>query len=233
MRSRIKYNSKSQKLRNGSSTTIHFIDKKLFITMIYSLYILILIFSRMSNVAEDVADTYLQDSFSYQLQVQVDGWTEFCNIDRYNLSLYGEIYVTYTKSSNTMEVDCYNIKNLEIESIEAFDLTDGQANTLTLDVEDVFDLSETVNAEVDAALPEKVEDSAIIRGETGDTVNLVVSSDAASPASGSGDAGAWVQTDTNVQVPGDSGDTFDVYVFQVGSDPLAHVAVDTDVTTVT
>ena len=52
-----------------------------------------------------------------------------------------------------LDLDLTGLSNLRVQSIEAIDLQSASGtNTLTLDVYDIFDLSDTVNTDLSSAL---------------------------------------------------------------------------------
>ena len=110
--------------------------------------------------------------------------------------------------SGGLDLDLTGISNLLLESIEAIDLNDTDANLLTLSPEDVFDLSETDNDQVSTALGTPTVNSLVIRGGASDTVNLQEL-----PFGHPSAAGLWTLSTQGVTV---GPDTFDVYVFGVG-----------------
>ncbi|MFQ5626043.1 MAG: integrin alpha [Methyloligellaceae bacterium] len=127
------------------------------------------------------------------------------------------------------DVDMTNISNLSIQSIERIDLSDGTANTLTLNLEDVFDLSETVNALFADA---NSHNSLVIDGD--DPANIGGLSDRVNLEGAAGghphDGGAWAASATAGGQTTINGETYNVFDFTSGVDILASVAIHEDVT---
>ncbi|MEM9359135.1 MAG: choice-of-anchor C family protein, partial [Pseudomonadota bacterium] len=126
-----------------------------------------------------------------------------------------------------LDLDLTGLSNLRVQSIEAIDLQAASgANTLTLDVYDVFDLSDTVNTDLSNALGSQLPglnisttENLVISGGSGDKVNLV-----AAAADGS-----WQDTGSTVNVGGENHAVYN-YANTAG-EVLATVAIETDVTT--
>jgi len=96
-------------------------SRKRIITLGYIFYITFLLLSRFPNVAENVLESRLQDTIEYHLTFSEDGWSEHYYIERYNDSRDAKINLKYTYSTNTIEVDCYNVKNLKIDCRSMFE----------------------------------------------------------------------------------------------------------------
>ena len=120
--------------------------------------------------------------------------------------------------SGALNLDLTTLANLSIESIEVIDLNSTSANTLTLDPEDVFDLSETGSSEASAALGTPTASTLVVRGSTGDTVNLK-----ALPSNHPNASGFWHGSSVGVAI---GTDWFDAYAFDDGTGhPLATVFI--------
>ena len=110
--------------------------------------------------------------------------------------------------SGAFNLDLTGISNLLLESIEAIDLNDADANALTLNPEDLFDLSETDNDQVSTSLGGPTINSIVIRGGASDSVTLEDL-----PAGHPNAAGFWQLTSIGVTI---GAETFDVYTFDEG-----------------
>ncbi len=117
------------------------------------------------------------------------------------------------------DLDFTNLDPSSYGSIETIDLTDTGANALTLDLDSVQNLSETVNTDLDAILDgllgseDKPADSLVVAGAAGDTVNFA-----------SEDDGAWQLLNETAFAD------HDIYAFEDSSgNVLAAVAIDDDV----
>ena len=122
-----------------------------------------------------------------------------------------------------LSLDLTTISNTAIELIEAIDLNGANANTLTLNPEDVFDISETANTEASAALGAPTANTLVVRGGGLDTVNLTDL-----PPDHPNASGSWTQSLSNVAI---GAETFDVFVFDDGAgQSLATVLIEQGVT---
>ncbi|MEP1443247.1 MAG: tandem-95 repeat protein [Hyphomicrobiales bacterium] len=74
--------------------------------------------------------------------------------------------------SNAGTIDLTAIENSAFTSIETLNVFNGEVNVLTLDETDIFDLSETSNAQLETILGASLPQSILIVAEAGDTVNL-------------------------------------------------------------
>ena len=111
------------------------------------------------------------------------------------------------------DLDLTNISNLIIESVEALDITGTGDNTLTLSLEDVFDLSETGNIDL-SGIANSV-NNLVIHGDNG-RHGQPGRPDAGHPA----EAGSWTDTATTTTI---GSDTYRVIDFVSGGDVLASV----------
>ena len=123
---------------------------------------------------------------------------------------------------NGTDLDLTGLSNSLITGIETIDIAGPGNNTLTLSLEDVFDLSDTSNNALEnsgfaGALSHN---SLLIMGSLGDTVNL----DAPSVGHPSA-VGAW----TNAGQATIDSQTYDVFNYVLGGDILASVAIDEDI----
>lgn len=112
------------------------------------------------------------------------------------------------------DVDFSSIDNMKIDSIESLDIGNGQAQTLTLDLQSIIDFSQDVNDLVDGAITGTQDNSLVIIADTTDTVNLKANVN-----------GVWAE-DT-----GAAFQDYDVYTFTSGgSTILSTLAIDDDAT---
>ena len=119
-------------------------------------------------------------------------------------------------------LDLTGLSNSLITGVETIDITGTGNNTLTLSVEDVFNLSDTPNSALAASgfAGTLSHNSLVVMANLGDTVNLQA------PAAGEPSAGgSWVNAG---QATIDS-QTYDVFNYLLGGDVLASVAVDEDI----
>jgi hypothetical protein len=98
---------------------------------------------------------------------------------------------------------------VDLRGIEAIDMQNGQANTLRLALSDVIGMSQESDTDLEALLGGAVALGRTILGDATDTLVL---------------EGAR-KTGTTADA---SGNTFDIYSFEGGSDVLATLAVDAD-----
>ncbi|MGE5199115.1 MAG: VCBS domain-containing protein [Rhodospirillaceae bacterium] len=100
---------------------------------------------------------------------------------------------------------------VDLRGIEVIDMQNGQANTLRLTLSDVLGMSNETDSAIEALLGGEVPNARTILGDATDTLVL----DGAQKTGTVADA---------------AGNSFDIYTFQGGSDVLATLAVDADVT---
>jgi VCBS repeat-containing protein len=100
---------------------------------------------------------------------------------------------------------------VDLSGIEVIDMRNGQANTLRLTLSDVLGMSDETDTAVEALLGMAVANARTILGDATDTLVL----DGAQKTGTVADA---------------AGNSFDIYSFSGGSDVLATLAVDADVT---
>jgi VCBS repeat-containing protein len=98
---------------------------------------------------------------------------------------------------------------VDLRGIEVIDMANGQANTLRLTLSDVLGMSTESDRELEALLGTAVPFGRTILGDAGDTLVL----------EGARKTGTIADA---------SGNTFDIYAFEGGSDVLATLAVDAD-----
>jgi VCBS repeat-containing protein len=100
---------------------------------------------------------------------------------------------------------------IDLSGIEVIDMRNGQANALRLTLSDVLGMSDETDTTVEALLGAVVANARTILGDATDTIVL--------------DGAQKMGT-----VADDAGNSFDIYSFSGGSDVLATLAVDVDVT---
>jgi PKD repeat protein len=79
-----------------------------------ALYITFLLLSTIALTAERNLETKMEESYTYHLRYPKDGRQTHYYVERLNTSEIGKIDLTYTTKSNTLDVECYNIKVLHI-----------------------------------------------------------------------------------------------------------------------
>ncbi|MEO1198792.1 MAG: Ig-like domain-containing protein [Pseudomonadota bacterium] len=122
-----------------------------------------------------------------------------------------------------MNLNLENIGNLAIRSIERIDMNASDNNTLTLSLEDVFDLSDSFDSSVTAtANLNRIR----IDGSAGDTLDL---NDA--PAGHPADGGGWTNNGT-ATIGAETYTIYNYFFVTAGSDIVATLAVDSDITVV-
>ncbi len=109
---------------------------------------------------------------------------------------------------------------VDLRGIEALDMDNGQANSLTLTLEDLIGLSAEADTELEALLGAILPESLTILGDGADTLTLL-----------GGAAGDFVDTETSVTTA--QGTTLDIYTYVDGGEVLATLAVDSDVAVTT
>ena len=120
--------------------------------------------------------------------------------------------------TGALDLDLTQLSNSAIKSVEAIDLNSTDANTLTLNPEDVFDFSETPNSDFTAATSHN---SLMILGDFNDTVELAGLPYPEHPAS----YGSWT-TDGTTTINSTS---FDVVDYVANGEVLASLAIEHDI----
>ena len=107
---------KSDKLRTKSKQKNPRANSKRFNWKVIAiaLYITFLLLSTIALTAERNIEPEMQESYTYHLRYPRDGRQTHYYVERENTSRIGKIDLTYTTISNTLDVDCYNIKVLHI-----------------------------------------------------------------------------------------------------------------------
>jgi uncharacterized repeat protein (TIGR01451 family) len=96
--------------------------KKSIWKILYTLWIILILLSQVPFVAEYYFESNtMDDSYEYSLTFTNDGKTGHYYIERYDTSQAAKINVIYTSKSNSLEVDCRNIKILKIYCREMYD----------------------------------------------------------------------------------------------------------------
>ncbi|MCK5560047.1 MAG: PKD domain-containing protein [Thermoplasmata archaeon] len=91
-------------------------NKRLVIVVIFAFYFAFILVSRVPIIAEDSYTDKMQDSYTHHLTYKLDGLQGHYYVERYDTTQYGYIDLTYTTASNTLEVECRNVKILWIDS---------------------------------------------------------------------------------------------------------------------
>ncbi len=96
-------------------------EKKKFIKNSYNwkviaiaLYITFLLLSTIPFAADRAIEPHMKDSYEYHLRYLRDGRQTHYYVERVNTSKIGKIDLTYTTSSNSLDVDVQNVKVLHI-----------------------------------------------------------------------------------------------------------------------
>jgi hypothetical protein len=109
------------------------------------------------------------------------------------------------------------IATLAGSDIEAVDLSNGEADALSISHDDVIALSTTADTDLETLLDAALAESATILGETGDSVTLEA-----------GASGDWVLDQAGVA--DGNGNTLDIYQYVDGGTVLATLGIDDEVT---
>ena len=96
--------------------------KKSIFAVLFALYTVFILLSQIPFIAEDIIDTSkMEDSYEYSLSFPSDGKQGHYYIERYDTLKTGYIHITYTTKSNSLEVECTNIKVLKIYCREMYE----------------------------------------------------------------------------------------------------------------
>ncbi|MCK5561508.1 MAG: PKD domain-containing protein, partial [Thermoplasmata archaeon] len=79
-----------------------------------ALYITFILLSTIAFVADRSIEPNMKDSYEHHLTYPRDGRQSHYYVERVNTSKIGKIDLVYTTASNSLDVDCYNIKILYI-----------------------------------------------------------------------------------------------------------------------
>ena len=101
---------------------------------------------------------------------------------------------------------------IDLSGIEAIDLTNGKADTLSLSLSDILNISSEADTDLEALLDAILPDSMTVLGESGDTLDLDESF-----------------SETGQTVTDTDGNELAIFKASVGSDVLATLAVDVEV----
>jgi hypothetical protein len=98
------------------------ISKKSFFAVLFALYLVFIILSQIPFIAENYIDTSEMDETTESyLRFSSDGKTGHYYVERYDTNVPGRIHVVYTTKSNSLEVECTNIKVLKIYCREMYE----------------------------------------------------------------------------------------------------------------
>ena len=138
------------------------------------------------------------------------------------LQIEGRLGTDTLLLDESVDLDLTNVNKIQLDSIERIDLNSSHANELTLNLQDVLDLSETIDGDLAAAFAAQMPgvtvsdtENLLISGSSNDVVNLLPSG-----------SGSWQKTGRSVEVDGQD---HDVVNFTSGGNVLATVAIDSDV----
>ncbi len=96
--------------------------KKSILAVLFAVYITFILLSQIPFLAENLIDiSTMEDSYEYNLSFPNDGKQGHYYVERYDTLKSGYIHVTYTTDSNSLEVDCTNIKVLKIYCREMYE----------------------------------------------------------------------------------------------------------------
>ncbi|WP_298912101.1 tandem-95 repeat protein [uncultured Roseobacter sp.] len=109
------------------------------------------------------------------------------------------------------------LTTLDIRDIEAIDMDNALGNALELSLADVVDLSSTSDDVLETLLDEALPESAVIYGDTADTLTLLQ------------DGAAGFQKISDTPVDDGNGNSLDIYAYIDGGNVLATLGVDTEV----
>ncbi len=87
-----------------------------------TLWVVFIILSQVPFIAQDIMNIdNMDDSYEYNLKFPSDGKLGHYYVERYDTSADGFIYVKYTTSTNSLEVECSNIKVLRVYCREMYE----------------------------------------------------------------------------------------------------------------
>lgn len=113
----MKKNMQDHSLNSTDNKSSSLLKNKLVILGI-AVYIMFILLTTVTYIAEShmrsVQDD-MDDQYTYSLQFPRDGEQSHYNVERVNTSKNGEITLTYTTDSNTLQVETTNIKELTID----------------------------------------------------------------------------------------------------------------------
>jgi len=92
------------------------------LSVLFALWLVFIILSQVPFIAENLIDTSeMDETVESHLRFLSDGKTGHYYVERYDTNQTGLINVLYTTESNSLEVDCTNIKVLEIYCREMYE----------------------------------------------------------------------------------------------------------------
>jgi len=89
---------------------------KWLLAVAFGLYLSFILISWLPNLAEQTVLEEMDETVHRYLTFPHDGWNEHYYVERYDVNKDAHIDLTYTSSSNTLEVDCENLLVLWIDS---------------------------------------------------------------------------------------------------------------------
>ena len=96
--------------------------KKSIFAILLALYLVFILISQIPFLAEEIVDTSdMDDTYESRLTFPRDGKQGHYYVERYDKTEAGRIHVIYTTATNSLEVDCTNIKVLHIYCREMYD----------------------------------------------------------------------------------------------------------------
>jgi len=97
------------------------LTKKSIFAILFALYLVFILLSQIPFLAEDLDTGVMDDTYESHLTFSQDGKTGHYYVERYDTQKVGRINVLYTTDSNSLEVDCTNIKVLRIYCREMYE----------------------------------------------------------------------------------------------------------------
>lgn len=85
------------------------------IILVYAMYITFILLSRVPLFAETWVEPKMEDNYEYNLSFLTDGKQSHYEVERYDQSIPGTIYIKYYPVNNTLKIDARNIENLSID----------------------------------------------------------------------------------------------------------------------
>ena len=95
-------------------------SKRGFFIKLFILAMVFVVIATSSQFANYYFDLEMKETHEYHLTFKTDGEQTHYYVERYNKSMDGKIDLTYTTSSNTLEVDTKNIKVLHIDCVSMY-----------------------------------------------------------------------------------------------------------------
>jgi hypothetical protein len=91
------------------------------LTLMFSIYLVLVILSQIPFMAENFSYDNVVDNYEAHLTFPVDGKSGHYYVERYDLNESGKINLEYVTQSNSLEVQCTNIKILRIYCREMYE----------------------------------------------------------------------------------------------------------------